>query len=61
MDKEEHKLITGWDTPEESYAYDKGRMDEESVIIKWIENWDGATNSSLGTLLIKKFNSLKNK
>lgn len=51
MTSEEHKKITGFNTPEESIAYDKGREDEETVLINWIINWDGSTNSRLGQIL----------
>lgn len=58
---EEHEKITGWKTWEESYAYEKGREDEEIVMLKWIKSWDGSVNSGMGSILMKKFNELKNK
>lgn len=51
LERIKHKEITGWDTPEERAAYDKGREDEEKVIIKFITKWDGKTNSGMGELL----------
>lgn len=55
------KEITGWNTPEEWCAYEKGRQDEADVIEEWIKNWDGTTNSAIGSLLIEKFKQLKEK
>ena len=37
-----------------SYAYDRARCDEEKVILEWIKNWDGNTNSAMGELLGEK-------
>jgi hypothetical protein len=51
MTKEEHRKITGFDTLEEFIAYEKGYWDCQEVMIKFIENWDGNTNSSLGQIL----------
>lgn len=50
----EHQKITGHNTITESEKYDKGRDDEQEVVMEWIKNWDGSTNSALGTLLMKK-------
>lgn len=54
-----YKDITGHNIMEEHTAYDKGREDEQSVIIAWIEKWDGKINSALGDLLNKKFQELQ--
>ena len=40
-------------------AYEKGREDEQEVIMKWIEEWNGSSNSVMGALLKKKFNERK--
>lgn len=48
------KTITGFDTPAEFEAYEKGREHEEAVLLKFIENWKGETNSLLGGLLARK-------
>lgn len=59
---EEQKLenlkITGFATPEELSAYEKGRIHEEAAIAKFIENWNGEVNSEMGSLLFNK--SVKN-
>ena len=39
-------------------AYEKGRLHEETVLLKWIKDWDGSTNSAMGELLKDKFNQL---
>jgi len=52
--KNSYKEITGFDTPSELAAYEKGREHEEVVILRFIEGWDGQTNSTLGGLLAKK-------
>lgn len=46
--------VTGFDTYIEWSAYEKGRKHEQSTISKWIEKWDGSTNSAMGDLLGKK-------
>lgn len=51
------KETTGFDTNAEFSAYQKGREDEQEVVFKWIENWDGSTNSAMGDLLSKKCKS----
>lgn len=51
----EHYKITGFNTPDEWRAYEKGRMDEQGVIFDWIKKWDGSTNSSAGKILSDKF------
>ena len=56
-----YKEITGYNNPEEHAAYDKGREDEESVIVAWIKKWDGSTNSAMGELLDKKFKEITTK
>jgi hypothetical protein len=48
------KEVTGFDTMAEYQAYTKGREDEQSVFLKFIEEWDGATNSAAGALLAGK-------
>lgn len=52
------KQITGHNSPKEYAAYEKGREDEQEVIMKWIEEWNGSSNSVMGALLKKKFNEL---
>lgn len=52
------KQVTGHDSPKEMMAYEKGREDEQQVIIEWIEKWDGSSNSVMGATLkkvLKKF------
>src|SRR6185312_3283038 len=49
------KKITGHDSPKEMAAYEKGREDEQEVIMQWIEKWDGSGNSVMGALLKKVF------
>lgn len=53
------KQVTGHDSPKEMMAYEKGREDEQQVIIEWIEKWDGSSNSVMGALLKKKFDERK--
>jgi hypothetical protein len=56
--REEHKKVTGFDTPKEYYAYELGMEHREETIIKWINKWDGGTNSGLGMILERKFTEL---
>ena len=51
----------GYSTPEEQVAYQDGYYQAEQVMTKWIENWEGNTNSGLGKILHKKFEELKEK
>lgn len=51
----EYRKITGFNTPEERKAYEEGRDDEQKVLIDFIRNWKGATNSGLGEILYNKF------
>src|SRR6185312_12393126 len=53
------KQVTGHDSPKEMAAYEKGREDEQQVIIEWIEKWDGSGNSVMGTTLKKVFEKLR--
>lgn len=53
------KEVTGFDTQVELAAYEKGREDEKAVLIKFIKNWSGKTNSHVGQLLYSKFIELK--
>ena len=46
--------ITGFKTPSELAAYEKGREHEQKVIMEWIRKWDGSTNSEMGSLLKEK-------
>lgn len=55
------KEAFGFETIDEVIAYEEGRAAEESVFLKWIEEWDGSTNSGLGQLLMNKFIELKDK
>jgi hypothetical protein len=48
------ELITGFETPSELSAYEKGMEHEEKTIVKFIENWNGETNSVIGKLLADK-------
>jgi hypothetical protein len=52
----DRKTITGWETEAEERAYLKGRDDEERVLIDFIKNWNGNTNSHMGQLLHDKIN-----
>ena len=58
MDKNEHKKITGWPTPEEYLAYEEGRRDEQKVMMDFIRKWDGHTNSAFGHLMNEKLNEI---
>jgi len=49
-----YKEITGFETPSELAAYEKGREHEEKTIVKFIQDWKGETNSGLGQLLADK-------
>lgn len=51
----EYKEITGFNNGDLLEQYMKGREHEAETITKWIENWDGSTNSGMGELLTKKF------
>ena len=53
----DYKEITGFETPSELAAYEKGREHEQKTIVKFIENWNGETNSGLGQLLADKLKS----
>lgn len=57
---EEHEKITGWKTIAEAHAYDTGREHEQTVIMEWIEKWDGSINSGMGDLLRRKVKELYN-
>lgn len=55
-----HKDITGFQTPAELTAYEKGRNDEEKVMVKFIGDWQpNETNSVIGQLLADKNNKLQ--
>ena len=60
-EREEFKAMTGWDTPAEWYAYDKGYEDCQELMLKFIAKWTGKTNSGLGQALHNKFTELKTK
>ena len=49
----------GFKTDAEWLAYEKGKQDEETLILKFISEWNGETNSRLGELLTKKVNEIK--
>lgn len=54
---EEYLQITGFATPAEYQAYEIAREHEESTIVNFIEQWNGATNSYMGnvlSLIVKK-------
>lgn len=55
------KKITGWDTPAEMEAYEKGREHEEELMIRFIQAWDGETNSGFGRILADKFKEISGK
>lgn len=55
---EEYKKMTGHSNIHEHIVYDKGREDEQTVILDWIKKWDGSTNSTLGQLLDTKMREL---
>lgn len=52
----EYKEITGFDNYKELFAFERGSAYQLGAIFKWIEEWDGSTNSHLGNLLKKKYN-----
>lgn len=52
----ENKEITGFWTVAEWGAYELGREHEQKIIMKYIEEWDGSTNSVFGSLMQKNFN-----
>ena len=54
----DHKAITGFDTPEEYAAYEKGRSDEQLVTTNWVQKWDGSTNSVMGAIITDKSHEL---
>lgn len=56
--REDYKSITGFNTADARASYEDGCNDKESVIIEWIEKWDGSTNSQLGKLLFDKLTSI---
>ena len=58
-ERAKNKTITGYETPAEFHAYQDGMDAEERVIVKFIEDWDGETNSELGKILMEKFKTLK--
>jgi hypothetical protein len=58
VDLEEFVKITGFNTPVEMSAYEKGRQHEEQAMMDWIEKWEGSVNSGLGELLRKKVEQL---
>lgn len=51
----EVKKHTGHNSAEEWIAYDKGREDEQKVLMDFIGKWDGQTNSAMGTQLMITF------
>ena len=53
--------VYGYSTPEEQVAYQDGYYQSQEVIKKWIEKWEGGTNSEMGKILHKKFEELKDK
>lgn len=58
----DYKDITGVNNPDELQCYERGRELQEKVMIKFIEKWDGSTNSEMGQILSDKFKALsKNK
>lgn len=57
----EMKKITGHDTLAEWAAYDLGREHMERVMIQFVEEWDGSTNSHFGELLMKKTKEIHDK
>ena len=55
---DDYEAITGFKTREELGAYERGRRDEETVIIAFIKAWTGSTNSELGQILKDKFKEM---
>jgi hypothetical protein len=53
--------MTGFKTKEELEAYDRGRIEEERMILEWITKWEGSTNSRMGELLYSKLESINKK
>lgn len=45
----------GWNTDAEWLAYEKGREDEEKVLLEFVNKWDGKNNSAMGTSLHNAF------
>ena len=56
---ESHHEQTGFYTLAEWSAYELGREHEQRVIIQFIKDWDGNTNSAAGQILNDKLKSLK--
>lgn len=48
------KKITGFNNPEEQAAYNKGYEDAEDLMVQYITNYNGYTNSSFGQLIHDK-------
>lgn len=44
---------TGFYTMAEAEAYDLGRNHEQKVMVKFVKDWDGKTNSAMGSLLME--------
>lgn len=51
--RSDFKEVTGFDTPAELTAYEKGLDHAEKTIMKFIKSWDGSTNSVMGEALAK--------
>jgi uncharacterized FlaG/YvyC family protein len=50
-----YKDITGFESPSELAAYEKGREHQENVMVKFIDDWTpNETNSVIGQLLADK-------
>jgi hypothetical protein len=47
----QHFEITGFRTLAEMAAYEKGQEHREAVLIGFIKEWDGSTNSIFGKIL----------
>ncbi len=57
---QDFKEITGFDSMKELASYERGREHESATTLKWIEDWDGTTNSGMGQILMDKYNQLFN-
>lgn len=52
------KEVTGFNSPEEMIAWEEGYAAGQDSLMKYIEKWNGQTNSAIGALLSKKFKQL---
>jgi hypothetical protein len=57
--KDTYKALTGWSTPGEWSAYERGRNDEQNKLICFIDDWDGNRDTRMGEQLHKTFKRLR--